>query len=346
MGFNAPVSVRAAPGSLRWWNGQLRVDENAHVVAAMHAAGVVGVAADPSKDPWWRWLSSGESDVPVATRRVVSKGNVERWESGATKFFAETITYKLIVNETFREVLGSEAGPYTYRLVLGYDPAVGEWRRYADGSGGQSPLDRDRSVLWVRAVESGGQKLPQLMQAIGDAQTRASDAIEKDLAQSGLLAKTADQGVLVSTRSGLAWNTHAIPVEGRSWAEAMEACGLLHPGKYGGWRTPTLRELWTLTRRGQTYPQIIDTPDRRLLGPAYQKPDGTYGAHFISRDVTGYNGKAIGPEYNGPIELPGLGVSKTGAANVDRDRDRPEGRRYNEYNRHYRLLCVATIRDA
>ncbi|WP_370307615.1 hypothetical protein [Sinimarinibacterium flocculans] len=314
IGFHEPVSLVVQltniAGSPSEWTNQ-----EARLAAALHAARHLSVIADPSRDPWWHFnvdegtVQNGRAIFPVGARVIEGRSGVETWDDQGSRYFAQTITYSIDINESLASVVKPNPAGHTLRLVAVKDPAVGTWQVLRDSARGTKYGQSDAAVIATLAAASGHQSLHALADAVDRARTSAFDELERRLAASGTLERSKEaSGVLVSrSRRLLYYPGQTLPLSSTVVLGMLKTqCGKVRAAN-ASWRVPSADELGSIfTRAGELH----DTPDGRLWGGfATVLPPGfivvsstatkytSYSASSHLYTMTAYTIKALGSQF-------------------------------------------------
>jgi hypothetical protein len=233
-GFNKDIEVSA----------NLSINRNGGLVgqvplaAAFAQAGYIAVQPNPNAAPWWTFAVhdaavSGTVTTVVAGKRSVSRvSDEQKWTEGGLQFFAETITYSIVLNQRLQAVTQKVFEGHTLRLVAIRDPARGSWQLSRDASRGTHYGQNDALLVASELGTVGHDRLSALAGSIKDARTQAFDTIQRNLAAAGILEKdAADPNILVSRRGRhrLLHETQFVsidkPQRGRRVLQRHQDCG-------------------------------------------------------------------------------------------------------------------------
>jgi len=269
LGFGGAISETVSLTHNLDANAQLPADDAASLIALLFAAKYINVVPNAGAAPYFFFGGVGAHMVdansnmviPLGTRQIVSRSNQKSWSEGAVKFFAETVTYTVQGAADNPVLKGESVGPYTMRLVLQNDPAVGQWQVNVDRGTSFAP-DQDSKALLQKVLEIGAADLADLNTTIGKTRVGVFDGIEKSLRDSGAIEKTADPGVVLSPNAKLAFYISPVDFSHHKLAEIGPYCASVAAGKYH-WRWPVLNELRQVVGQDGF---LIDTPDHRIWG--------------------------------------------------------------------------------
>jgi hypothetical protein len=293
--FNEPIAISAAITGPFDDRGGLATGHDAHSMALFAKAGYVTLTPNPERAPWWN-VSVNEGDLQrqrlsvFAAKRVVSgRSKEESWSEGKTDYYAQTIAYRFELEPRIRALLSPKTyqGTYSLRLVIKHDPALGRWVLAERGNDFNK---RDQSAL-VNEIEAVGTDLMgYYAQTARAAQTAAFDAIEKNLANSGALARSStDPFVLVSKNANLAYYTKPTTISADTTVGQLKNyCAALDAGGFSNWRIPQFPELAAAFVQTPSYYRggidysFRDTPDGRLWGGMSQHKNPPYNIAYLS----------------------------------------------------------------
>ena len=272
-------------GNVKIWNAYLtysglQSNRDAALTAALVEAGQVNVEPQATQSPWWRFSmpGGGRSELAflIGRRKLGGRSEVRNWSNGPIKCFAETISYTIDVDAGFRKAGLTEIGPFTYRLVAANDPSVGHWQVGSSACGEAAPLQSDIADAETRVADVGAALIPRLAERISGAQTEASNQVERDLAGRGMLARSAaDPNVVTSRQNRRAWYLGPLELGGKTFADLETICRGIRSRAASGWRVPTPQELGQILYDSGSL-SFADAPDRRLFGRFIPGQDGTY----------------------------------------------------------------------
>lgn len=239
------------------------------------------------------------------------------------------VSFSVIYAFTGSEV-SSEALPCFRPAGPGRGTAT--FRRYDDGwrlenASWSVPVDTSAAN---QAAAGATQKAAEAAEA---ARVRELDEKERSLASAGILARTAVDGVLLSTNTHLAWYAQAIPIEGKRFAELEGACRSISTPRYRGWRVANFQELMSITEPlpyGEI--RLADVPDHRLLGRVLDL-EKDHTTVIWSRDHSFYAG--------GSHTYPVLNFMAIGEGRLAKQTEIEPGPELKVMAARDRVLCVA-----
>jgi hypothetical protein len=305
LGLNKPIVISASLD--RVFDGQGNfLSENllgasGSTVALVVKSGFLDVVAAPESEPYWRFEpKKGEVkkggffgtglvyEVPIARREVTGRSNEKTWSEESIKFFAETVTYNIVLDDGIAAVLGQkEFGPFSFRLVMVNDPAVGAWQvsLIRGTSFNESDALQQVNEALKRAGTAAEPDLLAKIAAIRDKRSSDINAqyqkIADGLAADGTAARdAADPNVLVSKKNGLAFYVGDIGPAPNSIMDARGYCAKINTSSYQGWRIPHPNELGSMVQNGK----LADAPDGRVWGPNLKVP-ANYQSLLIITDA-------------------------------------------------------------
>jgi hypothetical protein len=213
IGFAAPILVSADTSLALDGQGNFITDQNTKLLDAFLKAGVLGIDANMNGNPWWTFtrtnnpaasFNGGIVSVPVATRQISKRSDQKTWTEGSVNYFAETVTYTIAVASPYTGGKSISLGPFSLRLVLVNDPAVGHWSTLQDPQRGTHFDTND--VSGVPAAITQGINIGDIVSAAQKAQQRTYQAIQDTYMADGRLEQNAKQpDVLVSQKLGMAY---------------------------------------------------------------------------------------------------------------------------------------------
>lgn len=331
--FSLPVGLELPierGGDLIFQNGIVGGVSRQCVGAKLVEAGTVKIEPDASGGPWWKIAGVGDELVlGIGTREITKHSEKRRWKEGATRYYSETITYKLVGPQILPNRFPSTYGPFSFRLVAVNDPRNGRWQLDT----GQTVIDTqaEYAAFGAPLLASGDCSLDASSRAVADAQRRAMDEIEASLARDGNLARGPAPGTLINSNAKLAY--YAVRKDfddSRTFAAAEAYCRSVKVPGFGTWRIPNMAELNTV--RADKF--IRDVPDHRLWGQVFALNPGMIAAVYAAND--GMNS----PRVNYPfrwMQVLRVGTSGTTEWTIQAvtDNDRPFGGEGGT-----RVLCV------
>lgn len=274
IGFSAPVRV-AVNTDFVSDNQSLWQNSNDSLLAALLVkSGKMVVQPNPDAAPWWR-LALAEGDtrqtllfIPVAKRVVTGHSNEQDWTEGPDKFSAVTIGYNIVLDDGIA-VDTKTFGPYSMRLVMMFDPAVGKWQVYVGFGRGTYFNPSDAGAMQQDMLVKARPFLPDMGTAVLAAKMKAYDIIQQRLAPDITLSK---DGTVLLPKAGLEFARQTF--DAASFQQLHETCASLDLGGHKDWRMVTLddaRKIFVYGLAGNSFQndQPKDTPDRRIWGPTF-----------------------------------------------------------------------------
>jgi hypothetical protein len=159
VGFNDPINFPVQLNQVfnnqgGWWN-----DDDPPRAAILLKSGIITILPSQAA-PWWHFNASGGTlqserfTLPIAKRVVTGHSDEKTWSEAPYKFYAVTITYNVEVDSRIA-IDTKNFGPYTMRLVMVLDPAVGTWQVY-EGFGRGTHFDPQDAVAMTQALIAQG----------------------------------------------------------------------------------------------------------------------------------------------------------------------------------------------
>jgi uncharacterized protein YecT (DUF1311 family) len=260
-GFEAPIDISIVLNDVVSPQGALIDAPNSHVVAQFVRMGRVA-AAPLGSSPWVTLSVDGASSpsasltFAVAHRAIDGRTGEHTYMLGNTTYFAETIGYSIVPDAGYERFV-RPVHALSFRLVAMLDPASNAW--VVDKSPTSGTTFNANDTLGIVGQFTLA-PLDPLTDAIHAAQQRALDAVEQQMANSGLLRRGTASGVVESPRSGLAFALIQHFFQQSTQAQAMQECASFAANGYSRWHLATQAEFMNLVS-GNT---IIDTPDGRF----------------------------------------------------------------------------------
>jgi hypothetical protein len=145
-------------------------------------------------------LNGTVASYKIGMRTVEERTGGHKWEEGSVKYYAETVSYKIVPNAQFASAF-EPVEHIQFRLVLRFDNADDKWV-LATGADGTTfdPQDVQRVEPQFVAADLG-----PLRAAIDKARLAEFAAIEAQVLAAGQIARTSDIHVLANRRAGLAY---------------------------------------------------------------------------------------------------------------------------------------------
>lgn len=138
VGFNEPLTFNIDPTRINVEAAGIRHfyfdgTRSLGVVSLLAHTGRVNPVPDAGNPNGWRMDVPGVENpgtvrVAIGTRVITSRTNQRTWTEGAKEYTAETITYVIKRAPDIAVPGSADLGPFSFRLVIVNDPAVGEWR--------------------------------------------------------------------------------------------------------------------------------------------------------------------------------------------------------------------------
>ncbi|GAA0335568.1 hypothetical protein GCM10009087_52510 [Sphingomonas oligophenolica] len=186
--------------------GFLAMPGDKEKLSALIQAGFISVVPVPDGAPWWRLqvqhANGPQSDYlpfSLGARTIIGKHDQKSWSEGSVSYFAETVDYTLTLNPELK-TSSTTLGPFSIRLVLVNQPAVGSWQ--IDSQSDLSSLQRDKAAL-ESALEVGGSAA--LDAAISVASKQASDMLGQQIQRAAGLEAIDGQGIVRKPGARLAF---------------------------------------------------------------------------------------------------------------------------------------------
>lgn len=357
--FDAPLIATASLQQQVDTNGNLSNSEDAPLLALFQRVGIIRIDANPNGAPWWRFsfttgtLARGQLSIEAARREITGRSEEKYWSEGSFEFYAETITYNLVLAPTIARVLDSPPVTGSLRIVLRNDPAVGTWKPYFAPERGIKWSRDDSGVVRNMLELTGKTFIPELGEKIQRARTSAFETIERQLASDGILERDAkDSRMLVSKKHKLRYNlgsTFRIS-QGVTLGQLKQYCRDSNVGKFA-WRLPAIEELGTIFGGHNFFggTGLVNTPDNRLwsdfaipTSPGFfilsntATPYISYTASSHIFNDAGYRLELLGSQFKSQFQL--TNVSLSGA-------DLDTARVTDGYGGNYfvKVLCVAPL---
>jgi len=365
LGFDNPITISVVANGSVDSDGNPSSDEVLRRMALLLRADALRISPNINGSPWWTFnvasgtLADGVITVPAGRRAVAGHSEEQSWSEGAVHYYAETISYNVEPVGGFS--LGHSAvGPFSIRLILKNDPAVGHWEATSNGAAGSRFAQSDAAALAAELSKPDDEAVGRLRTAISQARRSAFDAIEQNLKATGVIERDPNNpDVLVSRRLRTAYYTKSDSNSSITLSKAAEACASLVARGYGSesgrWHLATSEEVKALLGVRPGGNQLPDAPDSRLWRN-FIIPQGNYPPTLITATVAGNNGAEyqapnLPPMYNPGVKIfhilsdgqlsangYGLGIGDIGAPG-----DRVLVADWQSQTSAYRVLCITLL---
>jgi hypothetical protein len=243
--------------------------------------------------------------MPVGQRHITGRTEQRSWKENAIDHYAETITYTITTTPELQKAGLAVLGPFSIRMVMQNDPAVGHWQVQSDPLTGAMPgLASGEEVAIQNQLTAFGSAHEGEMQAgIASAIAQAFNMKEAAMAAAGGLARDPKVPFVSFKRSAnLAFYTKVQPSQSMSPTQMLDYCRSLKTPGYGPWRMATIDDLKALLDQFP-FGRLVDLPDGRLLRDLGRRPEGQDVAFIFSSTIEDRSNEyAIGtapPELNG-----------------------------------------------
>jgi hypothetical protein len=197
--------------------------------------------------------------VPFARRVIQGRSEEKSWSEGPANFYAETITYQIVLDTDIQKATSFVSPPFTFRLVAKLDPAIGHWILFEDPARGTTFPNTDAQQVSDKVF--GLVRYNDLSGGIYRARTAALDQIERQIAAQTGIEKNGLAFTVINRRAGLIFYFPYGRFNGRTLGDIDSFCRNSRIGGHVNWRWATRDDLSTVINR---YGNMIDTPDHRL----------------------------------------------------------------------------------
>jgi hypothetical protein len=359
IGFNAPVAVSAQTNTLYAADPLLPDQPNTLFLIFLTEAGALEPVAAADRPPWWVFkpvaggAAGDQITLPIAHRKISGRTETRQWTEGPSKLFGETINYTVEVDPNVKGLTTRSFGPFSFRLVLVNDPAVGHWTVRSPG-GFDTPIAALDTPQVLNAVaQQSRASVNDFQQRIGAAKQQSYGAIQKALQDNGVLMRsTKAPNVLLSPRAHLAFYIQPNDQAAGALGDYLAYCRAVRVPGYGPWRLASQAELTAVTEmREQGLRTLIDTPDRRLWGAISAPPD--QGSVMIPTSTMMDNSGALYDIASPPAEAYGTslqifdltnqGLFQSNGVSISVNTIRGDQLIGVTYQRPSRTFCVATL---